>query len=98
MPDQSAELETSANTLQHAKTEENLNKSEDSELVIGMQIKIDQLEECIQALQRELKVNAERMEAVTAKYEQEKAKVEQLTLLQESEREGMKDMLRCVQF
>jgi hypothetical protein len=43
LPDQSAELETSANTFQHAKTEENLNKSEDSELVIGMQIKIEQL-------------------------------------------------------
>lgn len=43
LPDQSTELETSANTIQHAKTEENLNKSEDSEMLLGMQIKIDQL-------------------------------------------------------
>jgi hypothetical protein len=57
LPDQSTELETSANTIQHAKTEENLNKSEDSEMLLGMQIKIDQLEERIQALHMQLRVN-----------------------------------------
>ena len=51
-------METSANTIQHAKTEENLNKSEDSELLIGMQIRIDQLEERINGLLAELKINA----------------------------------------
>ncbi len=74
LPDQSTELETSANTIQHAKTEENLNKSEDSEMLLSMQIKIDQLEEKIQRLKSQLQANQEQLDAVSTQYEAEKGK------------------------
>lgn len=85
LPDKSVELETSANTFQHSgKTDENLNKSTDSELLLHMQLKVDQLEERVQTLQQELKACEERLKAVTVQCDQEKARA--LLFQQEAEK------------
>jgi hypothetical protein len=52
------ELESSAATTKESgKTEEHLNKSGDSEIVLSLQIKVDQLEERIARLSDQLKAS-----------------------------------------